>query len=327
MGFTVIVLGDDGAEASLTFDGIARVVIGRGASSDVRLPDASVSHRHASLSLRGTDCVVLDEGSTNGTFVGQVRVASHTSRVVRSGDVICVGRVSLKLRIDRNPVTRDAGAATREIALALMSKAILSAGGDPTMRVRVVEGSDQGGVLPLADEGRAYLVGREAHCDLPLSDADASREHAEVVRRGSVVSVRDLGAKNGTWLGEARVPSGDSVVWRAAVMMRIGRTVLALEDPAAEALVQVEGEPDAPVASVGAPVEVPRAPPASGSCEAGGPGSASPMASSAAPEVSPARRGGSPRRQGFSIADRLVLAAAICVLALSVASLVWLLRG
>src|SRR5208282_3556909 len=123
MPITVIVRSATGAEAArLTFDGAQRVVIGRGASSDVRLPDSSVSHRHAVLRANGADFVVVDEGSLNGTFVGGVRVAARTSRIIRSGSAIRLGRVWLEVRMDPAPVTRDLALATRDLALAFVAR-------------------------------------------------------------------------------------------------------------------------------------------------------------------------------------------------------------
>src|SRR5580698_1494833 len=159
MPITVIVLAAE-SDSRLTFDGTQRVVIGRGSSCDVRLPDASVSSRHASLRAQGKDFVLSDEGSTNGTFVGDVRVAARTSRVVRSGDAVRLGRVWIELTLDQSPVTRDVGAATRDMALALVSQALAAMGVDPTATLRVVEGRDQGVTLALAEEGRVYTLGR-----------------------------------------------------------------------------------------------------------------------------------------------------------------------
>jgi pSer/pThr/pTyr-binding forkhead associated (FHA) protein len=300
------------SEMCLTFDETQRVVIGRGASCDVRLPDASVSHRHAYLRRQGTDFVLVDEASTNGTFVGGVRVAPHTTRIVRSGDLIRIGRVWLELRVDQSPVTRDVAVATRDLALALVSKAMAAHGKDIQTTVRVVEGGDQGATLVLAEQGRRYVLGRGPQCDLSLSDSDASREHALVECRGKLVFVRDLGAKNGTWLGDVRGPEGQEVVWHPKQMMRIGRTVLALEEPVAAELAAIEDGPDE-VLPAGGPVE-------SGVNESS---NAARVATSPEHETRVAAR----RSGGWSIADLVVMATAVSVLALSIAGLFWLLRS
>jgi pSer/pThr/pTyr-binding forkhead associated (FHA) protein len=327
MPITVLVRSATGGETRLTFDGTQRVVLGRGSSCDVRLPDPSVSHRHASLQARGADFVLVDESSTNGTFVGGVRVAPRTSRIIRSGDSVRLGRVWIELRIDQTPVTRDVAAATRDLALALVADALSAAGTDRTVRLRVVEGRDQGTTLPLAEEGRPYVLGRAAECDLPLADVDASREHAVVVRRGSVVALCDLGAKNGTWLGEARVASDGETAWRPTQMVQIGRTVIALEEPLGDALARIEGAPDEAM-----PAEEKIEPPPSGapapptSAPAGPerqPASEAPLAAIVTQPTAPARR----TRGGWSAVDFMVMAAALGVLALSICVLVWLLRG
>jgi pSer/pThr/pTyr-binding forkhead associated (FHA) protein len=329
MPITVIVRHGAGDDTRLTFDGTQRVVIGRGPGSDVRLPDTSVSHRHASLRGQGNDFALVDEGSTNGTYVGSVRIAPRTSRLVRSGDTVRVGRVLLELRIDQSPVTRDVAAATRDLALALVSQAMAAIGTDPTPRVRVVEGRDQGAVLALAREGQQYVIGRAPHCDLAIDDPDSSREHVSVVARGGAVLLRDRAAKNGTFVGDVRIPDDREVVWRPAVMVRIGRTVLALEEPVSHALAELERAEDEPMAvdeepAAGPSSAVPADPPsaAGGLAVTAASGAATPLASVPAHGKRPTIE-----RPRWSVADLLVMAAALSVLALSLAGLVWLLRG
>jgi pSer/pThr/pTyr-binding forkhead associated (FHA) protein len=331
MSITVIVRAPAGDESRLTFDGTTRIVIGRGSSCDVRLPDGSVSFRHASLRSQGAEFVLVDEGSKNGTFVGGVRVASRTSRIVRSGDRVRIGRVWLELRLDQTPATRDLAAATRDLALALVAQAMRRAGEDATTNVKVVEGRDQGVRLSLSTEDHGYVVGRAAECDLPLSDSDVSRQHVEVRRRGGAVTVRDLGTKNGSWLGDARLPSGGQALWRSVQMLRVGHTVLSLVEPIAEALAAIESAPDEAlgagevspeppgVSASAAPDE--RAPPVR---ELETPRSGSDALVPAGAEADrPKRR----PRAVWSATDVVVVSAAVGVLALSVAGLFWLLRG
>jgi hypothetical protein len=63
--------------------------IGRGLIADVRLEDPHVSRRHAIVALRGEGVRVLDDRSSNGTFVnGRPVTVGHLT----DGDVVRVGR-------------------------------------------------------------------------------------------------------------------------------------------------------------------------------------------------------------------------------------------
>ncbi len=316
---------------ALTFDGMQRIVIGRGQSCDLRLPDPSVSHRHATVQAKGADFVLVDEGSTNGTFIGGVRLAPRTSRMLRSGDRVRVGRVWLEARIDQTPPTRDMANATRDLALALVSQAMARIGENITCTVHVVEGEqDLGATLTLDEEARAYVVGRGEDCDMPIADSSASREHVQIVRRGGTVLVRDLGSKNPAQLGDALLEATRDTVWRPALVMRLGRTVLALQEPVAQALAELEDAPDEALPADGAPEPPPSfsapSPPPSRNDLSAPPAStarAAPIAE-VAPSVAPPRR---KRGSSWSVTDLLVMLAALSVLGLSIAGLVWLLRG
>jgi hypothetical protein len=67
--------------------------IGRGLSAELRLDDASVSRRHAILVPRPTGARILDDRSSNGTFVNGRRVQQAD---LQNGDVIVIGRVVLR---------------------------------------------------------------------------------------------------------------------------------------------------------------------------------------------------------------------------------------
>src|SRR5262245_36985371 len=122
MALTVVARAS-GAETppGISFDA-PRIVIGRGEGCDVRLPDPSVSHRHASIRQRGTEYILLDEGSTNGTFVGPVRLSPQAPRLLRSGELVRLGRVWLEIRVEQVPATQNAPLATCEMALALVAE-------------------------------------------------------------------------------------------------------------------------------------------------------------------------------------------------------------
>lgn len=71
-------------------DGITR--IGRAVGADLRLEDHTVSARHAIVATTDTGIRVLDDRSTNGTFVNGERTISQD---LASGDAIVLGRVAL----------------------------------------------------------------------------------------------------------------------------------------------------------------------------------------------------------------------------------------
>lgn len=334
---------------SLTFDG-PRIVLGRGAGSDVRLPDPSVSLRHATIRATGTEYAIVDEGSTNGTWVGGIRLLPQTPRVVKTGDLIRVGRVWLEVAIGHKAATPDLGLATRDLAFALVRNAMEAVGDDTVVKVRVAEGPDLGAELGLLEEGRAYLLGRADRCDLPLADEDASREHAAITRRGTQVFLRDLSSRNGVLLGEAPVTPNRDMLWRPPTMARIGRSVLALDEPVSLALAALEAAKDEPLPEELAPPApapsqaMPSMPPSAGPrstapSAAPPPGSASPpsvappsahLADAAAapvaapPEQSPPKR--SRRARGWTTTDFAVAGVAIAVIAVSLAGLVWVLK-
>ena len=322
MPLTILVRNPGGSEPSpLTFDG-DRVVLGRGAFVDVRLPDPSVSSRHASVRVIAGEYLLFDEGSTNGTVVGGVRLLPETPRTLRSGDLVRLGRVWVEVRTGPAPLTQDLPLATRELAFHLVAQAMRAVGDDTVPCVNVVEGPDRGAILRLENDGEVYVIGRAETCALPLSDPDASREHVHVVRRGG--TVQDLGGKNQAALGETWVSSERAVVWRRPAMLRVGRSVLSLVDPVAAALAELEASVDEPLPPDGAP---PAPPPSSHSH--GGPPSLgatpAPPAPLAADPSAIAPR--APRKStGWTATDVIVGGAALLIILLSGAGLYWLLK-
>jgi len=74
----------------------------------------------------------------------------------------------------------------------------------------VVSGGDEGVEAPLHS---LVLVGADPSCDLVLHDSAVSRRHLSVSSAGTRILVKDLGSRNGTFLGgtrlvEAEVPLG-----------------------------------------------------------------------------------------------------------------------
>jgi pSer/pThr/pTyr-binding forkhead associated (FHA) protein len=74
----------------------APILIGRGTDAAIRLDDDYVSTRHARIAASGDQWFVEDLGSTNGTYIGSVRITQPTT--VTLGTQVRIGKTILELR-------------------------------------------------------------------------------------------------------------------------------------------------------------------------------------------------------------------------------------
>jgi len=74
----------------------APIVIGRGADAQILLDDDYVSTRHARVAVSGDQWFVEDLGSTNGTYIGSVRITQPTA--ISLGTQVRIGKTLLELR-------------------------------------------------------------------------------------------------------------------------------------------------------------------------------------------------------------------------------------
>lgn len=65
------------------------MTIGRSSDSKIFLDDVTVSRKHAAVSLVGSDWVLSDSGSLNGTYVNKHRVSTAT---LVNGDELQIGK-------------------------------------------------------------------------------------------------------------------------------------------------------------------------------------------------------------------------------------------
>ncbi len=74
----------------------APLLIGRGNDAAIRLDDDYCSTRHARIASSGDEWFVEDLGSTNGTYVGTVRITQPTTMTL--GTQVRIGNTILELR-------------------------------------------------------------------------------------------------------------------------------------------------------------------------------------------------------------------------------------
>jgi len=226
--------------ASYEFDQ-DRILVGRGSGADVRLPHQAVSIRHVFIQRRGTQNLVVDEGSSNGTFVNGTRLVSGRPKTIRAGDVVQIGPFRLTVEVAVPIAQPSTAERTSTLAKSLLRGEEGSSLAPATLTV--VNGPDDGQCLQLPLPPARLLVGRSEEADLSLRDADASREHAELQVDLDGVLIRDLGSKNRVSVNgrvgeERRLRDGDEIV--------VGSTVLLFADPAEGKLKDLEDAEDIP---------------------------------------------------------------------------------
>ncbi|WP_203920471.1 ATP-binding cassette domain-containing protein [Rugosimonospora africana] len=95
-----------GREASAAYDADGTITIGRGPSNDIALKELLVSRRHAEVRRSETGYVVVDLGSSNGTYLNGQQVSRAP---LQPGDLLSIGRHQFVFDGDRLHEYLDTG--------------------------------------------------------------------------------------------------------------------------------------------------------------------------------------------------------------------------
>src|SRR5437870_66569 len=81
----------------------SEIIVGRISECTLQIEDASVSSRHAQLTLgEGGDYILRDLGSTNGTELNGKEIAPETDHKLQDGDKIRFGKIDASYKSE-NP--------------------------------------------------------------------------------------------------------------------------------------------------------------------------------------------------------------------------------
>lgn len=81
---------------------VERTTIGRVEDNTFQIADPSISSHHCEVHLRGSDILIRDLNSTNGTFIGDARI---TESILKPGQIMRLGQVEVKLETEGAPST------------------------------------------------------------------------------------------------------------------------------------------------------------------------------------------------------------------------------
>ena len=86
---------------------VETTTVGRVSDNAFEIPEASVSSHHAEIILRGSDIVIRDLGSTNGTFINGEKITEAT---LKPGQTLRFGTVDLRLDTGDSPAPAPSSA-------------------------------------------------------------------------------------------------------------------------------------------------------------------------------------------------------------------------
>jgi EmrB/QacA subfamily drug resistance transporter len=193
----------DGADQ--TFELVSDVVLGRDPNADVVLSDPSgqVSRRHARISVRGTEAVLEDLLSTNGTFVNGERLDGPYA--LRAGDKVTIGPCTIEFVPTPAPATRT--------------------GTDGEGTLAIISGTGAGESLALAGSA---TIGRDVGNELQLLDPQVSRRHAKITMQDGSAWIDDLRSRNGTYVNGERVVDHQRLVGGDRIQIGMAQIELTL---------------------------------------------------------------------------------------------------
>jgi len=201
--------------------GKERVTLGRATTNDIILSDSRISRRHARLECSSTGCTLIDQGSSNGTYVNEQRVERIP---LQPGDQISLGGV--QFRFENAPVVEEVGMtvinAEADLTMALDQEVLPYAINDTSQPRLVINTPRRTWEVPLTDID-TLSIGRTEVNDIMLEHPKVSRYHADIQQRGGIFVLRDLGSTNGTWHAENRV---DKLILQDGDEFRIGDATL-----------------------------------------------------------------------------------------------------
>jgi FHA domain/Inner membrane component of T3SS, cytoplasmic domain len=224
----------------------SRVVLGRAAAADVRIPNPTVSEAHASVQLHGGDWMLSDLGSRNGTKHNGQRLVPERARKLRDGDLIEIGTYVLSFHSTSVVMTEPMSAErTAELARRLWREAQSARGVElPPARLTVVNGPRAGDKLEVPAAPSRMHIGNHESCQLVLPEPALGRDTLELVHDLEGVLIRSLSGEANLRIGGhqfqfRRLRDGDE--------LQIGSTRLLFEEPAQGAIDALKGGPDVPL--------------------------------------------------------------------------------
>jgi len=221
------------------------ITIGRHSQNDVQIPDMQVSAEHARVIIEDDEPYLIDLGAAIGTFLDGEKVLPNKKVPLPDGAELAIGEYLVVVARPHLKLDDTATEKTAMVAMKMVKEVLgtLTGGDDEPPYLEVMNDDDEGARLDLAEDDTEYRIGREKVCDLILSHWSISRKHAMVRRKGSDVTLMDLGSKNGVLLNDDRLEKNESRRLADGDVITVGHTEMRFRDPGASLLDSMDDSP------------------------------------------------------------------------------------
>ncbi len=218
--------------------GAQPILVGRQSPAEIVLDKPNeryVSKRQCEILLRSNQVLLRDLGSTNGTYLGEVKLEPNKYYQWVPTAVVRIGPFALTL-VDNRPAspppvpsqTKEPVIASSPVAVSppIASKPSI---GTTQVSVRHFLTCPQGVPNRTVIAADPILIGRAPDCTMVLDGPRTSRHHCKVQRRGNLIEVIDLNSTNGTFLQNRRLPPNSPVLWDGTTPLIVGSFAVTLE--------------------------------------------------------------------------------------------------
>jgi ABC-type multidrug transport system ATPase subunit/pSer/pThr/pTyr-binding forkhead associated (FHA) protein len=189
--------------------GSGPIMVGRSSSSNIVLPLSNISGFHVQLLMNDLgDIFLIDQNSTNGTFVNGQKIHPGATIKISNKDIVNLAKTDV-VQIVFNPDHFDTGQLS-----------------EPNYQSHEDTKASTNLYSKLREKSVVY-IGRDNDADIQLNHPNVSRQHALIEKKGDgIYFIKDLGSTNGTFVNGRRITSSTSFTDKDTIL--IGRFKLTL---------------------------------------------------------------------------------------------------